>query len=286
MDLKDIQRQIDQVMNEQNNRSIADFEGYSPFEMHNLLNFTFEPNSPISFRKATEEDYKRVPILNQMKYFLDLIKKSGELKLTAKGFLPTKMVMQIYDQGFLEEVIFYSYKPNVFKESDSMTVNLTRLLAELCGLTKKRNNKLSLTKTGERLLANDPNLFELTLKTITTKFNWAYYDNYGDNHIGQTGFGFSLILLHKYGETKRKDTFYAEKYFKAFPDIFTADSQMGPNIPGNWRHKCYSLRTFDRFLDYFGFIKIETVGEKWNPDKFITKTDLFDNLIKVRPHIA
>jgi hypothetical protein len=284
MDLNNIQKHIDQFMHEQNNRSIAEFEGYSPFEMHNLLNYTFDGNSPISFQKATKADYARVPMLNQMKYFLDLINKSGEIKLTAKGFLPTKLVKQIYDQEFLEEIIFYAYKPNVLKESDSMTVNLTRLLAELCGLTKKRNNKLSLTKTGERLLAEDNTLFELIFKTLTTKFNWAYYDAYGDNHIGQTGFGFSLILLHKYGKTKRQDTFYAEKYFKAFPDVFSTDSQMGFKISGNWANTCYSLRTFDRFLSYFGFIKIEEVGEKWKPDKFITKTDLFDKLIKVQPH--
>ena len=45
-----------------------------------------------------------------------------------------------------------------------------------------------------------------------------------------------------------------------------------------------SLRCFDRFLSYFGFIKIEEVGKKWKPDKFIAKTDLFDKLIKVQPH--
>jgi hypothetical protein len=285
MDLNDIQRHIDQIMNEQNNRSLPEFEGYSPFEMHNLLNFTFEVHSPISFHKAAEADYKKIPMLNQMKYYLDLIKKIGEIKLTAKGFLPTKIVKEIYDQEYLEEVIFYSHKPNVIKESDSMTVNLTRHLAELCGLTKKRNNKLSLTKTGEKLSLEDSNLFELIFKSMAEKFNLAYYDGYENENIGQIGYGFSLILLHKYGENQLPDKFYAEKYFKAFPALTSAQSLFINETPGNRESACYSLRTFDRFLNYFGMIKIEKVGEqRWMQEKFITKTELLDKLIKVKPH--
>lgn len=284
MDITDIQRHIDQVMNEQNNRSIQEFEGYSPFEMHHILHLTFETNSPISFQKLADSDYATIPIHNQIKYYLDLIKKTGEIKLTAKGFLPTKIVKDIYVQGYLEEPLFTSGTFQLYKESDSMTVNLTRHLGELSGLTKKRNGKLSLTKKGEKITSDNFELFNLIFKTITTKFNWAYYDGYGDNQIGQLGFGFSLILLHKYGGTKRKDTFYAEKYFNAFPDLVDALPLSDFTTPTDQANSCYSLRTFDRFLDYFGLVRIETVGEKWKPDKYITKTDIFDKLIKVRPH--
>lgn len=284
MDIKDIQRHIDQVMNEQNNRSIQEFEGYSPFEMHHILHLTFETNSPISFQKLTDSDYATIPIHNQIKYYLDLIKKTGEIKLTAKGFLPTKIVKDIYAQGYLEESLFTSGTFQLYKESDSMTVNLTRHLGELSGLTKKRNGKLSLTKKGEKITSDNFELFNLIFKTITTRFNWSYYDGYGDNQIGQLGFGFSLILLHIYGETKRQDTFYAEKYFNAFPDLVDSLPLSDFATPTERANSCYSLRTFDRFLDYFGLVRIETVGEKWKPKKYITKTDVFDKLIKVRPH--
>ena len=283
MDLKDIQRQIDQIMNEQNNRSIPEFEGYSPYEMHHILNLTYESNSPISLQKLTDSDYTKIPIHNQIKYFMELIKKSGEIRLTAKGFLPTKIVKDIYAQGYLEESLFTSGTYQLYKESDSMTVNLTRLLVELSGLTKKRNGKLSLTKKGEKISSNNFSLIDLIFNTMTTKFNWAYYDGYGDNQIGQLGFGFSLILLHLYGQTKRQDTFYAEKYFNAFPDLVDSEHPSDFYNPTERARRCYSLRTFDRFLDYFGLVQIEEVGEKWKPDKFITKTDLFDKLIKVRP---
>ena len=280
----DLKRHIDQMMNEQNNRSIPEFEEYSSFEMHNILHFAFEYNNPLSLQKLDDIDYKEIPILNQIKYFLDLIKRSKEIKLTAKGFLPTKIVKDIYIQGFLEDTLIKSGTYHLYKESDSMTVNLTRLLAELSGLTKKRNGKLSLTKTGEKLSSDNFSLLDVIFKTFLRKFNWAYYDGYGDNGIGQIGFGFSLILIHKYGETKRIDKFYAEKYFEAFPDLIDTEGRANFETPEKHSNSCYSLRTFDRFLEYFGLIEIERVGEKWNPDNYITKKNLFNKLIKVRQH--
>ena len=77
-------------MNEQNKRTIADFEGYSPFEMHQILHFTFGPVSPINVQKLSDPDCKKIPILNQVKYLMDLIAKNEEIKLTNKGFLPQK----------------------------------------------------------------------------------------------------------------------------------------------------------------------------------------------------
>lgn len=284
MDLKELQKHIDQVMHEQNNRLIPEFEGYSPFEMHRILHFTFEPDSLIRLQKLNDSEYRSVPLLNQVKYFLNLVLKSGEIKLTAKGFLPTSIVKDIYNQEYLEEVQFTSGISQLYKENDSMTVNLTRLLAELSGLTKKRNGKLSLTKKGERITSDDYELLKLILNTMTTKFNWAYYDGYGDNQIGQLGFGFSIILLNNYGGTKRLDKFYAEKYFNAFPDLIEIEAPTNYENPDKRSNNCYSIRTFDRFLDYFGLVKIETIGEKWKTDKYLSKTDLFDKLLKVRPH--
>lgn len=283
MDLVDIQKHIDQVLNEQNNRAIADFEGYSPFEMHNIIHFTFEANSPVILQKIADSDCVKSPMFNLVKYFLDLVKNKGEIKLTTKGFLPTKIVQEVYNQGYLEEYQFSSGISKLYKERDSLTVNLTRLLAELAGLTKKRNGKLSLTKNGEKIVPNNQKLFELIFKTMTQKFSWAYYDGYEDEQIGQFGFGFSLILLAKYGAESRLDNFYSEKYLKAFPQFLetiiptygTAEQYAG---------NCYSVRTFERFMNYFGLVEIEKQGKMTERKNLIIRTELFDKLIKVRPH--
>jgi len=283
MDLGDLQKHIDQVMNEQNNREIQEFEGYSPFEMHHILHFTFESNSPIILQKLADLDCLKCPMFNLVKYFLDLFNDKGEIKLTAKGFLPTKIVQDIYNQGFLEEYQFSSGISKLYKESDSLTVNLTRLLAELAGLTKKRNGKISLTKAGEKIASVNQELFDLIFKTMTQKFSWAYYDNYENEQIGQFGFGFSLILLSKYGTEKRLDNFYSDKYLKAFPQFLESITPTYGTVE-QYAGNCYSIRTFERFMKYFGLVEIEKQGQRLERKNFITKTELFDKLIKVRPH--
>lgn len=283
MDLKDIQRNIDQVMNEQNNRPIADFEGYSPFEMHKILHFTFAIDSPLKLQKLSDTDYTKIPILNQIKYLTDLIDKNGEIKLTKQGFLPTKIVSELYSQGFLKDEYIEKGISKLYKETDSMTINLTRILLELAGFIKKRNGKLSLTKSSEKILGNNEELLRQIFLTMTNKFNWAFYDGYGENQIGQLGYGFSLILLSKYGRERRLDSFYAERYFKAYPRLLDS---IEPNYGTLERYStnCYSVRTFDRFLNYFGLINIEEERKGFDSIKYISKTEIYDRLIKCTPH--
>lgn len=285
MDLKDIQKNIDKIMHKQNNRSIASFEGYSPFEMHQILLSTFGASSPIKWQELSDSDYKKIPMLNQIKYLTDLIAKNGEIKLTNKGFLPTKLVSELYQQGFLTDEYVEKGFSKLYKESNSMTINLTRILLELSGIVKKRTGKLSLTKSGEKTISDNFKLLMTIIEIFATKFNWAYYDGYGENQIGQLGYGFSLILLSKYGKEKRLDSFYAEKYFKAFPQLLDSIEPSYGTLE-NYSARCYSIRVFQRFLDYFGLIKIEEVGKGLDSIMYITKTDLFDKLIKVQPHNA
>lgn len=280
MNLEELQSHIDKIIHQQNNQGIPDFEGYSPYEMNQILYSTFEQESPIKLQKLSDSDYQKIPILNQVKYLTGLIDKAGEIKLTKKGFLPTKIVSELYQQRFLKDEFIENGISKLYKETDSMSVNLTRILLELARLTKKRNGKLSLTKSSAKILADNYKLLRLILLTFAKKFNWAYYDGFGENQIGQLGWGFSLILLSKYGNEKRLDSFYAEKYFKAYPNLLES---IEPNYGTlkSYTTGCYSIRTFDRFLDYFGLIKIDKEGRGLETKNYITKTDLFDRLINI-----
>lgn len=282
MDFEDLKKHIDRIMDEQNNRSIPGFEGYSPLEMHQILYFPFGSDSPIKLQKLADEDFAKCPMFNSVKYLLDLIESSGEMKLTAKGFLPTKIVKDIYAQGFLEEYQFSSGLSKLYKESDSLTINLTRILAELSGLAKKRKGKLSLTKAGLKAVSDHQKLLEAIFKTMTQKFNWAYYDRYKEEEIGQFGFGFSLMLLSKYGAKKRLNHFYAEKYFEAFPQLL-ASIEPTYATKEEYGSNCYSVRTFERFLRYFGLTEIEKQKKSASREAFILRTELFDKFIKVQP---
>jgi len=142
-----MEENIEKHINKINQMATADFEGLSPIEMDNLLYNTFEKGSPVQLRKLSDEDYASIPILNQMLYFADIIQKAGEIKLTAKGYLPTKMVADLYYKGFLKDVMIETGINKLYKETDSNVVNLIRLLAELMSLTKKTQRQTQLNQS-------------------------------------------------------------------------------------------------------------------------------------------
>lgn len=88
-----IKKIIDKINEEQNNRGLLDFEGYSPIEMQYILYDIFGENCPVQLIKLTDLEYQPIPLLNQIKFLIELIDISGELKLTNKGFLPTKIFL-------------------------------------------------------------------------------------------------------------------------------------------------------------------------------------------------
>jgi hypothetical protein len=277
--MEDINRIMGEFFSGQNNAPKAAFEGYSPLEMHKMLHCAFDPESPIRFNPLSAQEYAQIPILCQVKRLAEIIVRNGPIKLTATGSLPLKIVQELYPLGTPDELIEYGIS-KLYKEMDCKPVHLARLLAEISGITKKRKGVLSLTATGIKNLADDHKLFDSIFKSFCQKFNWHYFDNYSDNKqsgtIGQFGFGFSLILLSKYGNEERSDIYYADKYFKAFPILW--ETAQGDCF------KYYCVRTFERFLYHFGLIELKRGRPLLQGANYIKKTPLFDSLISLIPH--
>lgn len=280
MESGNMDKEIEKFINAFNAEAHADFDGLSPEQMHHIIYDPFGLKSPIAFQNLEKEDYLKIPMLNLVKYLTNHLQQKGELKLTKLGNLPTKMVSDLYQQGFIREDHIERGISKLYKESDSMSVSLSRILLELSGITKKRHGKLSLTKAGRKIVSNDQKLLELLFITFAQNFNWSYFDGYEDEHIGQMAMGFSLVLLFKYGDRPRPANFYAEKYFMAFPNLLL-NIQPGYRSQQEYAAACYALRTFDRFLQYFNFISKS--GSQFTPAKNteLTTTPLFKKFIQV-----
>lgn len=132
----DLQQYARQYMYQQNNRSVTDFEGYSPNEMQQLLYDPFGPDSPLNLNKLDDAGYNAIPIFNLVRHLMRHL---------------------------------------------SLSIDLTRILCDITGLTKKRYNKISLTKTGEKLLGDNSVLFHKLLMVFGYKFNWAYFDRFSSS---------------------------------------------------------------------------------------------------------
>jgi hypothetical protein len=278
------QKKFDATLILINNIPIDDFEGFSFADMNYLVYESFSPDSPLQINKKIPDNIlDQIPFLLQIEYLLKKINDLGELKLTAKGFLPTTLVKEIYDLGLIKDYAIEKGITKLYAETSSQPINLTRLITELAGFTKKRYNKLTLTKTWrDKLLKKSrQDIFIQTFSTFAQKFNWGYFDLYSSQATGTVGFAYSLFLLSKYGDIERHVSFYSEKYLKAFPsliDLFKDDPWV-TDINRSF-NSCYSIRTFDRFLDYFNLITIKSDGRQYDDSKkFIKKSPIFDEII-------
>src|SRR5690606_25704023 len=101
---------------------------------------------------ADKELLDQIPFIKLTSYYLRLINEQGPVRLTLKGNLPIKFVQTIHDQKILPEHLIESRIDKLRKEQDSFFVHTARIISHLTGLTKKRNNKLTLTSKGHKLL--------------------------------------------------------------------------------------------------------------------------------------
>lgn len=100
------------------------FEGYSFYEVDKIVNDPFGPDSFVQLERLTPEEYEQIPLLQLAKYLLNLIKTNKEIKLTATGNLPVKIVKELYGAGFYKEANIESGLINLRIESDSLFIYL------------------------------------------------------------------------------------------------------------------------------------------------------------------
>lgn len=267
------------MVNRQNNQPQKDFEGYSPFEMYNMIYDPFGPYSPVRIRKLRDDAYEDIYLFANYKYLVKRIAEAGEIKLTQAGYLPPALCKDIYMQGKIKDYFIDTGFTKSYREVDTAILDLTHVLTEMTSVVKKRYNRLSLTAKGSKIYRDNALLFDDFFRTYTLKYNWAYQDGFQNEDIAKTGFLFSMFLLSKYGETPRSPEFYAHLYFKAFPAL----AIRYPMTYEDTHINAYNIRSIVRFMGYFNFCSVD--DEHYIHVREIQKTPLFDRLFVFHPHI-
>jgi hypothetical protein len=264
-----------------NNCPAEDFLGLTPIEMEYLLDDTFSENSPLHFSNDLDDStLNQIPLFRIAEEYLRILQRDKQIKLTPLGALPRKVLVELYDKRILLDEQIESGLIKLWKEQDCISIANARFTAELAGLVRKANGKLTLTKKGTKLLQNENRiqLFKLFFQTFTEKLMWGSNDGYPDKTVGQLGWAFSAYMLNKFGDQANTTDFYAEKYLKAFPNFITF-FKPSYSTPERQCAHCYGIRTFDRFLLWFGFVTVERQKHYLNleTDKF-TRTDIVNKI--------
>lgn len=270
-------------INMKNNTGIKEFDGLSPVQMDLIINYLFESNGIIKIHEKIREDVlAKIPFLQQVKYYLEILKREGEIKLTKAENLPPKIVKEIYAQGIIKDDAIERGITKLTKETDSLIIQLTRIIPEISGLCKKRNNTLSLTKNGLEIIEDENKLFKLIFINFSKKYNWGFPDKYEDKGMIQKLMGYTLYLLNKYGDQFRTVQWYFDQFNTAFPDVADAFNEFEDRSDSEFfLFSCYQVRTFERFLNYFNMIDYEDGKyESFGKNKIKT-TEIFREIIKI-----
>jgi hypothetical protein len=287
---KEVNAFLGKMMASYNNAPRDDAEGLSPQQMYQLVGLLFEKGTIITLNpKIPDELALTSPFLRICIHMLKAIPEDKPLKLTATGALPRWLVQEIYNTRVFPTHYIEMGFQSLLKERDWFLVHIARLTCELAGLARQGKGKEKekgnwiLTRKGKKLLTRPGEMLEILFTAYTDKFAWSYLDRYPSDTAAQVGFGFTLLLLHKYGNKMRDVDFYARKFLTAFPMAIDGFGHPWYADPEDDFNSCYSYRTFDRCLHPFGLVGIKTSGKKYTStykEKTAT-TPLFDAFIVV-----
>src|SRR5690606_36745203 len=118
-------------------------------------------------------------ILQMAKVLINELGAKG-VRLTGKGNLPLKQVKAMIDAAGEEVVVPFAGYGSVRSEEDILGVQLTRVLLELAGYTRKDKGRLLLKKSAAKRLDTKGwlTLYQYVLAATFAKLNWAWIDHY------------------------------------------------------------------------------------------------------------
>jgi hypothetical protein len=201
----------------------ADFCGLSPSQMHELLQSPLHCPSvfkPLINAKTVDQELDAAPILKMAKVLVNELGEKG-IRLTGKGNLPLKQVKAMIEAAGEEVVVPFAGYGSVRSEEDILGVQLTRVLLELAGYTRKERGRLLLKKSAAKRLDTKGwlTLYQDILAVTFSEFNWAWMDHYDGLEDIQTVGPFFLWLLAEKGRDWLPVDGYINDMLAAFPQL-------------------------------------------------------------------
>lgn len=281
----DINKDLESVRLLMNNAPSDDFLGLSPSEMHTLLYHPFKGESVLKINgQVSDSTLKMIPFFRSCEEFLKILFNEGSpVKLTPTGRLPRRICKELYSKEFILDYGIESGISKQYDEEDLISIKMTNILSQITKAVvyNEKDNKLYLTTKGQEYLENRQKFFNDLFENYCLQYNWGYHDRYGDFPIGQFGFGFTFYMLKKFGNEKHPKSFYAEKYIRAFPKMLDQVPESPFSTKEQTLSRCYSVRTFERFLEWFGMVTIEEKEKIFTERNLVMKTGVFDDIVSL-----
>ena len=166
----------------------------------------FEENELINFnRELSYEDTAGVWILENVRRLIEMIEAQGRVKLTAKGFLPRKLILKMYEGLACAEEEAEKHKHYTMPiEQDIYAVTLARVGAEDTGMIKRVDNTMEVTAKGRKIRKRDQAgaIYYRLFKTLFGEVDLRYFDGLAMAAGFQQLLGVLLWRIMDYADTE------------------------------------------------------------------------------------
>jgi hypothetical protein len=222
-----------------------------------------------------------VPLLKGIALLLQSIDSKG-LKLTQKGFLPTKVVKSIVEVAATEADKRYLQVQTRFYEEEHLSANMARVVAEILKLIKVQKGKLFLTKKGNEFLALNTQEQYIVLFNIMLGINIGYFDRHQEALCVHN----SSVVMLQFLRDKEKDFRTVEVYTALLLDSYPMIEDDIDTLEFlNYGEKdqldifvgIAETRLFERLFLPLGLIEMK--AEKYPEENKFSKSELLDILI-------
>lgn len=241
-----------------NAKPIDDFRGLSADQMNRIMySFLEDIGDIVGFRNSFDTQLlEQVPAVRRAGLLIRLIGEAKEARMTAKGFLPKKIANAVFHESPESD---FDLTMALHSESDALDVLALRNMMIKCGWIKVRNQKVSLTKSGQKVYEDGfgPKEFVKLIKVWITQYNWSFTDLYGPFAFLQHTAVFSLYLMRlRRGEPFRASDLTAD-LLRAFPMIpeMLPSASFFKNDYLEGLSCIVHLRLLCRFGVYFGLVE-------------------------------
>ena len=242
----------------------------------NLKNLNMDINDTFLTQESVD-----VPLLRGINFLLNSIDEKG-LKLTQKGFLPTKIVKEIVKIAHTKADERFLNVQSRYYEEENLSANMARVVAESLKLIKVQKGKLLLTKKAVEFLFLAPPKQYIILLNIMLGINIGYFDRHQEALCVHNSSLILLQLLRDKTRDFRTVAVYATLLLDSYPMLEDGIDELEMLDYGEKDRldifiSIAEIRLFERLLLPLGLIDMKTY--KYPQENEFAKNALLDLLI-------
>ena len=280
--LDEAQAFANQFMEKRNSTGLKEFHGFSPAQMHQVLNAPYQSPTLVTFNTEIRVD-KTIPYV---RFFESLLAHvgTGNFKPTATGNLPRNFCRSVALAYWGEERYAHETRfGNINSEPDFHALHTFRLICEMVGYLRKYRGKFIIGKECQVILKRGglSALYLGLFKAFVQEYNWAFGDRYEPLDMIQRSWLFSLYLLQQHGDDWKPTDFYEDAIINAFPLLLNEIEDCEYTTAEQVIKRCYRWRVLQHWMVWFGLAEVENL-EGYSPlsENFrIRKRPIADSIV-------